>query len=164
MDEAELIAAAQKTWPMHGPRPRYVTAVQVHNGAGFAYGRTLDLIVFDTWPSGGLHLHGIEIKCSQSDLRRELQDTAKSAEFSAFLDFFSVAAPAGIVDLGLLPPKWGLYCPTVDGTLKARRKPLMLHSEGKRHAMDRSLAAAFVRALVDRSLSAEALKAEYQRG
>jgi hypothetical protein len=164
MDEAGLIAAARKTWPMHDRQPRFVVAVQVHNGAGFSYGRRLDLVVFDTWPSKGLYLHGIEIKCTKSDLRRELQDTAKFAEFSAYLDKFSIAAPPDIVDLKLLPPKWGLYCPTPEGTLRARRKPLMLHQEGKRDTLDRSVAAAFVRALVDRSLSDEALRAERQRG
>jgi hypothetical protein len=162
--EATLTAAILKTWPMHSLRPRFVVAVQVHNGAGFSYGRRLDAVVFDTWPSTGMYLHGIEIKTTKADLRRELQDTAKFAEFSGYLDLFSIVAPTGIVDLDLLPPKWGLYCPTAEGTLRARRKPLMLHQEGKRMTIDRSITAAFARALVDRSMDKEGIKAEYDRG
>ncbi len=143
-------------------QPRYVTAVQVNNGAGFSYRRTIDAVVFDTWPSGGLKLHGLEIKVSKQDLRRELQNTQKSAEWSEHLDQFSIVAPKGLVDLDLLPPKWGLFIPNGEG-LRARRKPLMLHAE-KRTELNRSIAAAFVRALVDRSLSHEAKVAEFQRG
>jgi len=162
MNEADLIKAIMVRWPMTVRQPRYVTAVQVHNGAGFGYSRKLDAIVFDTWPSKGLRLHGLEIKTSRGDLRRELQDTRKFAEFEPHLDLFSIVAPKGIVDLKILPPKWGLYIPDGEG-LRARRKPLSLHSD-KRAEMSRSIAAAFVRALVDRSLSREAQDAEYQRG
>jgi hypothetical protein len=162
--EATLTKAIFLTWPSETMRPRYITAIQVNNGAGFAYGRTIDAIVFDTWPSGGLHLHGLEIKTTKADLRRELQDTQKFAEFAPHLDLFSIVAPKGVVDITLLPAKWGLYSPTENGSLRARRKPLMLHDEGKRKTISRSIAAAFVRALVSRSLSSEAREAEYARG
>lgn len=161
--EASLTQAIMVRWPMTIRQPRFVTAVQVHNGAGFGYSRTLDAIVFDTWPSAGLHLHGLEIKTSKQDLRRELQNTNKFAEFVPHLDLFSIIAPKGLVDLELLPPKWGLFMPDEKGGLRARRKPLMLHAE-KRTELSRSMAAAFVRALVDRSLSNEAKAAEFTRG
>ncbi len=160
--EATLTQAIMVRWPMTIRQPRYVTAVQVNNGAGFSYRRTLDAVVFDTWPSGGLKLHGLEIKVSKQDLRRELQNTQKFADWSDHLDHFSIVAPRGLVDLDLLPPKWGLFIPDGKG-LRARRKPLMLHAEN-RMKMNRSIAAAFVRALVDRSLSVEAKVAEYERG
>lgn len=160
--EATLTKAIMVRWYMTIKQPRYVTAVQVNNGAGFGYSRTLDAIVFDTWPSAGLKLHGLEIKVTKADLRRELQNTNKFSEWGPHLDQFSIIAPKGIVDLKLLPPKWGLYIP--DGeSLRARRKPLMLHAE-RRTELSRSMAAAFVRALVDRSLSNEAKVAEYTRG
>lgn len=162
--EATLTETIHDTWPMTVMQPRYVVGVQVNNGAGFAYSRTLDAIVFDTWPSGGLYLHGMEIKISKADLRHELQDTQKFAAFAPYLDLFSIIAPPGMADLKLLPPKWGLYIPTDNGKLRARRKPLMLHDEGKRKTVNRSLAAAFVRAVVSRSLSHEAKRAEYDRG
>ncbi len=160
--ERSLTQAIMVRWPMTMRQPRYVTAVQVHNGAGFSYRRTIDAVVFDTWPSGGLKLHGLEIKVSKQDLRRELQNTQKSADWSDHLDQFSIVAPRGLVDLELLPSKWGLFIPDGEG-LRARRKPLMLHAE-KRVDMNRSIAAAFVRALVDRSLSNEASAAEFTRG
>ena len=164
MSETTLTKAILKTWNLDSFRPRYITAVQVNNGAGFAYGRTIDAIVFDTWPSSGLHFHGLEIKVTKSDLRRELQNTQKFAEFAPYLDLFSIVAPKGIVDLKLLPSKWGLYVETDEGTLRARRKPLMLHDEGKRKTISRSMSAAFARALVVRSLSNEATIAAYEDG
>lgn len=161
--EATLTKAIHRTWPYSDMRPRYVVAVQVNNGAGYAYGRTLDAIVFDTWPSGGLTLHGLEIKVTKGDLRRELQNTKKYADFSQHLDYFSIVAPRGVVDLKLLPPKWGLFQPTDDGKLRARRKPLSIHADD-RTTLSRSMSAAFVRALVSRSLSSEATAAAYTRG
>ena len=161
--EATLTKAIHRTWPYSDMRPRYVVAVQVNNGAGYAYGRTLDAIVFDTWPSGGLTLHGLEIKVTKGDLRRELQNIKKYADFSQHLDYFSIVAPKGVVDLKLLPPKWGLFQPTDEGKLRARRKPLSIHADD-RPTLSRSMSAAFVRALVSRSLSSEATAAAYARG
>ncbi len=161
--EADLTAAILRRWPTEITQPRFICAVQVHNGAGHSYSRRLDAIVFDTWPSAGLHLYGLEAKTTKQDLRRELQQPAKFEAFEPHLDFFSIVAPKGIVDLALLPAKWGLYILGDDDKLVARRKPLKLHDE-KRRTLSRSMAAAFMRALVDRSLSDEAKKAEFERG
>lgn len=163
--ERSLTEAILKTWKADSMTPRYITAIQVNNGAGFAYNRTIDAIVFDTWPSGGLQLHGLEIKVTKADLRIELQNTLKFAEFAPHLDLFSIVAPKGIVDLLLLPSKWGLYVLTDGGNLRARRKPLMLHDdEGKGKTTSRSVFAAFARSLVVRSLSHEATIAAYDEG
>ena len=162
--ESTLSAAILKTWPFNMPRPRFITAFQVRNAAGFSAWRMLDAIVLDTWPSEGLRLHGLEIKCSKADFRKELTNLKKAEDFQLHLDLFSIVAPPGIVDPALLPPKWGLYCPTDKGHLRARRAPLDLQTKDSRLTMDRSLVAAFARALVDRSLSREGLQAEYDRG
>jgi hypothetical protein len=163
--EATLTKAIQKTWSLdQRGLPRFIVAVQVNNGAGFRYNRTLDAVVFDTWPSSGLYLHGLEIKCSKGDFRRELQDTAKFAEVADHLDLFSIVAPPHVADVEAMPAKWGLYSPTKSGTLKARRKPMMLHDEGKRNSVDRSFAAAFARALVTRSLSDGGHQEAYEKG
>lgn len=161
--ETTLTEAILRNWPHGGMRPRYVTAVQVNSGAGYGYSRRLDAIVFDTWPGEGLTLHGLEIKISKTDLRRELQDVRKQADWLPHLDYFSIVAPKGVVDLKLLPPKWGLFLPTDEGKLRARRKPLSLHNEDRRD-ISRSMAAAFTRALVVRSLSQEATASAFERG
>ena len=163
-NEGTLCAAIRATYGFASDRPRYVCAFHVNDGAGYNYGRCLDAIVFDTWPSDGLKLHGFEVKISASDFRRELQDTRKAAAFLPMLDTFSILAPKGIVDREILPKAWGLYHPTDDGRIKAARKPLMLHTDGKRNDVDRSLMAAFSRALVQRSLSKEAEREAYDLG
>ncbi len=161
--EGTLTSAILQTWTFTSGRPRYIVGIQVNNGAGFAYNRTLDAVVFDTWPSSGLSLHGLEIKVTKADLRRELQNTKKFADFAKHLDHFSIVAPPAIASLDMLPARWGLYCPDGNGKLRARRKPLMLHDEPT-GLMSRSLAAAFMRALVSRSIDAEAQALEYDRG
>ena len=164
--EASLTEAIFRKWPMEqSTQPRYIVAVQVNSGAGFQYRRTLDAIVFDTWPSAGLHLHGLEIKTTKADLRRELQNPGKFGDWARHLDFFSIVAPLGIADLNLLPPRWGLYCPDAEGNLRARRKPIMLHDGSDTIlTINRSMAAAYCRALVVRSISKDARRAEYDRG
>lgn len=168
--EQSISAAIIKTFGgvmSQGVGVRYVVALQVNNGAGFAYGRTLDAVVFDTWPSKGLVLHGIEIKVTKADLRRELQHPDKSAGFTQFLDTFSIAAPAEVLKgmKDVIPGKWGLYTPTSDGRLRTARKPLYLHEDGRdREVCDRSFAAAFARALVQRSLSHDAERAAFESG
>lgn len=162
--EASLSQAILKTWPSSGDRPRYVAAFQVCNGAGFAWGRKLDAVVLDTWPSGGHFIHGLEVKCSAGDLRRELQDTTKSADFLPLLDHFSIVAPAGMVKMEMLPASWGLYCPDGNGGLRAKRKPLMLHDGTQTETVRRSFMAAFARALVDRTDVRTVREEAYQRG
>ncbi len=163
--EATLTSLILQTWTFTSGRPRYIVGIQVNNGAGFQYNRTLDAVVFDTWPSSGLSLHGLEVKTTRADLRRELQNTKKFADFGKHLDHFSIVAPTGVANLDMLPETWGLYCPDGNGKLRARRKPLMLHDHLRNpKEMTRSLAAAFMRALVARSIDAEAQAAEYDRG
>jgi hypothetical protein len=147
---------------------RYVVAVQVNNGAGFSYGRTLDAVAFDTWPSKGLGLHGFEVKCSSADLRRELQHPDKSSAFTPYLDTFSIVAPAKVItpEREAIPRRWGLYAPNDAGELRTIRKPLYLHEPGEhdRETVDRSFAAAFVRALVQRSLSDDVRQEAFEQG
>jgi hypothetical protein len=162
--EASLIDCIHNTYPYDASRPRFIVAVQVRNAAGFSAYRMLDAVVLDTWPSTGLEFRGFEIKTNKADLRRELQSPQKFTDFAKHLDYFSILAPKGLVDLKLLPPKWGLYLPTDDGKIRARRRPLPLHDGIVPKEVSRSFAAAFVRALVTRSLSNEAKAAEYNRG
>lgn len=161
-DESTLTKMVIKHWGAHDARARHIVAVQVANGAGFGYNRILDVIVFDTWPSKGLLLHGLEIKVSEADFRKELQDTRKFADFAPHLDTFSIVAPQGIVKKELLHDRWGLYTPTsVGDKLRTAKKPLMLH-DGTRKEISKSIMASFVRALVARSLSVEGQAEKYE--
>jgi len=109
-------------------------------------------VVFDTWVSQGLTLNGLEIKTSRSDIRRELMQPQKSADFYEHIDTFSLVAPAEIIDLGELPRNWGVYVPDESGSLRTVRGPRYLHVGGRdRSSMSRSFVAAFTRALVQRS-------------
>jgi hypothetical protein len=163
--ETILTQAILKQWPFVRIRPRWVCAIQVRDAAGFSAWRTLDAVVFDTWPSGGLGLHGLEIKVSRADFRKELHDPEKAAQFTDKLERFSIVAAPGVADLELMPKAWGLYVPASDGTLRCRRKALPLRpGKATPPVVDRSFMAAFVRALVDRSLDRDAFAAEYDRG
>lgn len=116
--------------------------------------RILDAIVVDTWPgphnedawgsagASGFSLHGIEVKVSLSDLRRELADLTKSGSFTedtdrfgterGVLTEFSILAPADVLKgwqgLGV-PDRWGVMSLREDGTIRALRKAPRLRNE-----------------------------------
>lgn len=110
---------------------RYAYAEEVGNSTGLDQKRRLDMVIVDCFKSNGFAFEGIEIKISKSDLRRELQDSSKHNIFYPNLDYYSLAAPASVVDIDLIPKHWGLYLVNVleDGTLSMRtyRKPCSLH-------------------------------------
>jgi hypothetical protein len=96
-------------------KPRYVNAEHVRAWSGFDT-RTLDFVAVDTWASGKLARHGVEVKVSRSDWLRELKEPSKSAPFLKWTTHFWLAVP----DLSVarddeLPEGWGLlvrqrYC------------------------------------------------------
>jgi hypothetical protein len=88
--------------------PRSAIVFEVAKGTGSHAHRHIDAVAMDLWPSSGFHLHGFEIKVSRSDWTREIKDPMKAEELAAFLDQMWVVAPAGIVPIDTLPPKWGL--------------------------------------------------------
>lgn len=155
--ERTMLNLVHSSWASTRDAPRFLVAEHVNEGAGYNYNRTLDAVVMDTWPSSGFQMHGIEVKVSKADLRRELQDISKSSAFFKHIDLFSIACPAEIADLSLLPPKWGLLVPDGKGKLKARRKPLALHDETRKD-ISISFMASFARALMARGMSAELLR------
>lgn len=160
--ESDLVKAINNRWGQGNP-PRHVVAVQVNNGAGYSYGRTIDAIVLNTWPSDGLSLQGLEIKTSRADYRRELRNPQKFRDFKPYLDRFSIVAPKGVIQMDILPNKWGAYVLTDDQDLHTLRAPLPLHDDFE-PTVNRHIFAAFARALVQRSLSDEAIEAAEERG
>jgi len=93
------------------PKPRYVCAEHVRSAAGFDR-RALDFVAVDTWQSGHLAIHGVEVKVSRSDWLRELKDPMKSEPFLCWTTHFWLAAASrAIVRPGELPEGWGLLVP-----------------------------------------------------
>jgi hypothetical protein len=87
---------------------RYVCADHVRAQSGFDC-RTLDFVAVDTWASGKLAAHGVEVKVSRPDWLRELKDPDKAGAFLAWMTHFWLAVPdASIVRDGELPDGWGL--------------------------------------------------------
>lgn len=112
------------------PHPAYVYLPQVKNQTGIqGKERYADGIAFSVWPSRGLHVYGFEIKCSKSDLKKELADPEKAEEFARVCDYWYVAiANEKIVDGLIVPHKWGII--TCQGkTAKITRKATKQDSE-----------------------------------
>src|ERR1700693_2736361 len=99
------LRAALKRYFLH---PDYGIVFEVAKSTGHAAHRHLDAVAMDLWPSRRLELHGIEIKVSKQDLKRELANPAKADEIAAFCNRFWLAAPAGIAVADELPLSWGL--------------------------------------------------------
>lgn len=91
------------------PAQEYAVMFEVADGTGASAKRYADAVVMSLWPSRGLELHGIEIKVSRSDYRREAADPAKAESVARFCDRWSVyTAPGVIGDIGAVPPAWGV--------------------------------------------------------
>lgn len=84
---------------------------EVAQATGYSSGKTryADAVMMSLWPSRGLHLHGVEIKVSRSDWKREAADPAKAERIAAYCDFWWVhVAPGVIADLSEVPLTWGV--------------------------------------------------------
>lgn len=105
---------------------------EVRNATGYARReRYADAVVVSTWPSRGLWLAGVEVKVARSDWRKELEQPEKSAPIQKYCDFWWVAAPAGVVELGEVPETWGYVevgrsCKTVVKAPRLKPEPLGL--------------------------------------
>lgn len=121
--EADVVDALQRRYGVvWGNGQRYATAYGVRSHAGFDARRTADFVAMDLWPSGGLRLHGHEVKVSRSDWLRELKDPSKAAEFVPYMNcWWLVVSDPRIVRAGELPDDWGLMA--MRGTELTVRKP-----------------------------------------
>jgi hypothetical protein len=108
--EADVVDALERRYSATaGNGRRYATAYGVRSRAGFDARRTADFVAMDLWPSGGLRLHGHEVKVSRSDWLRELKEPEKSAEFIPWMNcWWLVVSDSRIVRPGELPDGWGL--------------------------------------------------------
>lgn len=101
----DIRAAMMKQWAA----PEWAIMLEVGEGTGANSGRYADAVMMSLWPSRGLELHGVEIKVSRSDWKREAADPSKAEAIAKYCDRWWIHTPPGIVaDLSELPPSWGL--------------------------------------------------------
>jgi hypothetical protein len=97
------------------PANEYALMSEVRDAAGFGASRSADFILFNLWPSRGLHLSGIELKSSRSDWLRELKHPKKAEAIFTFCDFFWLLTEEkdefgkedSIAKLEEIPINWG---------------------------------------------------------
>lgn len=141
---ADLVRALRAIYP---PR-EWALLEQVAPGTGWnKQQRWLDVVCMSLWPSRGLEIHGIEVKVSRSDWRRELHDPSKADAVARFCHRFFIAAPIGVVPKAELPPAWGLLEIT-DGVVRAGKRAELREPE--------PVTAAFVAAVLRRASEAQA--------
>lgn len=99
----------QKAMSDRFAEPQWAIMWEVGEGTGSMSGRYADAVMMSLWPSRGLELHGVEIKVSRADWKREAADPTKAEAIAKFCDRWWIHTPPGIVDdLSDLPPAWGL--------------------------------------------------------
>ncbi|ARO22904.1 hypothetical protein TAL182_CH01091 [Rhizobium sp. TAL182] len=102
---ADIRLGMSKRWAA----PEYAIMWEVSNATGGGRNRYADAVIMSLWPSRGLELHGVEIKISRADWKREAADPAKAEAIARFCDRWYVHTAPGVVDdLSDLPPAWGL--------------------------------------------------------
>lgn len=103
------------------PAPEWCVAFEVRDAAAMNARRSADALAMNTWPSRGLHLHGIEVKVSRSDWRNELKNPQKAEAVARYCDFWWIAAPTNVVPVAEVPAGWGLI--EFDGKRWKHTKP-----------------------------------------
>lgn len=104
--KASCIRGAMSKW---WAAPEWAIMWEVGEGTGARSGRYADAVMMSLWPSRGLELHGVEIKVSRSDWKREAADPSKAEAIAKYCDCWWIHTSPGIVeDLSDLPPAWGL--------------------------------------------------------
>lgn len=89
--------------------PEYAVMWEVGRATGAVSNqRYADAVIMSLWPSRGLELHGVEIKVSRADWRREAADPQKAEAIAAYCDRWWVHTGPGVIqDTSELPPMWG---------------------------------------------------------
>lgn len=99
--------------------PHFAFLTQVRNGTGFSRktARTADAVAMGTWPSRGIHLHGIEIKVDHQDFKREIANPEKAEDIAKFCHFWWLAVThEKVAPVEMVPANWGLLVVSEDGT------------------------------------------------
>lgn len=110
------------------PSGSHALFYEVSNDVGFRGSRWIDAVGVGIWPSTGQEVHGIEIKVSRSDWKRELAEPAKAQELMRFCNRWFLACPEGVVTADEVPETWGLLV-IKDGKIREARKAPRLSPE-----------------------------------
>lgn len=167
--EAEIVELLRARYCKDsGNGPAAVLIPQVRNAAGFDATRTADALVMNLWPSRGLHLEGFEVKCSRSDVLKELRQPEKAEAFARWCErWWLVLADETHIKDGELPEPWGLLVrrPYKDGFRLIAVKEAPYRPEAPKE-LPKTLLAALLRQVDREALrpSEAALRAEYERG
>lgn len=163
MTAEDIRSALRKRYDDHR---RYAVAEEVGLTTGYSR-RRLDMMVLDCYASNGFQIDGFEIKISTSDLRNELRDPDKHVAFFDIIDYYTIAAPAGVVDpvLDIMPKTWGILIVNEDGTTRIKRRPLALRGdETNEQKIPRGFLAAITRAIQSHQPSEQSLRESYEKG
>lgn len=156
----------QEILQAHYPSNAYCLLKEVRNGAGFDADRSADWIAISTWPSRGLHIHGIEQKVSRADWLKELKQPAKADAFFHYCHYWwLLTSDESIVKEGELPDGWGWKC-VRNGKITIKKEAKFLNPV----ALPFGIIVSMLKRASDRSeytLSSsiqDKIKAEYDRG
>ena len=137
---------------------RYACASEVPSRTGFG-DRRFDFVVVNCWQSDGFRVDVFEIKVSKADLKHELENPDKHNWAFDDIDRYWLACPEEIVDIDIIPKKWGVIVVRNNG-LVVKRKPIPLHDD-KDHSrtLNRAWAISLMRAVSRASIE----KSEQER-
>lgn len=112
------------------PANEFALLPQVGNATGFHTNRHIDAVALSLWPSRGIHLHGIEIKCDYRDWRREREEPEKAEAIAKYCNYFWIAVSnPKVCPLEELPENWGLYVWNADKEILEQKKPAAFRAQ-----------------------------------
>jgi hypothetical protein len=141
MSARDTTAAIRSALALRFCAPEWACFFEVPNATGAINRRSADMVAMNLFPSRGLIFQGVEIKASRGDLLKELRSPEKAEEVARYCDFWSIAAPRGLVQPGELPEPWGLLELCGEKALRQRKAPKKL----KACPLDRAFVAALLR-------------------
>jgi hypothetical protein len=112
--------AVERLCRLHFAPPHFAFLTQVRNGTGFQkQARTADAVAMGTWPSRGIHLHGIEIKVDHRDFKREVANPQKAEDIAKYCHFWWLAVThEKVAPLEMVPANWLLVEEPAPGALR----------------------------------------------
>lgn len=103
------------------PAPEWAAFEEFANGTGSRYSRSADMVVFNTYPSGGHLSIAYEVKISRADFATELADPSKREWLEKHFAECWFVMPRGLVAVDEIPVGWGLLETHGEG-LRATKK------------------------------------------